>query len=170
MNYSILSVPYFLAGSSPFIILPGILPHAVMFCATPWEGSFKIPISPAICSSCFLVFPGVDFLWFEPVFKFTLFFTSFLSLIVQLQNSVSLLWLDQLMQPQLFFVLVTIPLISLNFIFLKKLSVSPAKYGNLSLYLLCFHFFYPSYLRKLKKDVMVNMAENVAQVSVAFRI
>ena len=61
--------------------------------------------------------------------------------IVQLENSASLLWLDQTIQLQLFLILVTIPLNPLKCTFYKKLSVSPAKYGNLLLYLRCFYFF-----------------------------
>ena len=61
--------------------------------------------------------------------------------IVQYENSVSLLWLNQTIQLQLFFILPTIPLNPLNCTFYKKISVSPAKYGNLLLYLWCFHFF-----------------------------
>ena len=59
---------YFLADSSPFIILPGISAPAVMFCAAPWKGSFKFPINLAVCSLCLLIFPGVDYLRFESVF------------------------------------------------------------------------------------------------------
>ena len=80
MNCSTLSVPYFLADSSAFIILLGISEPAAMFCATPWKGSFKFPISPAICPSCLLISPAVDSLWLQLVFKFILFSTSFLSL------------------------------------------------------------------------------------------
>ena len=50
MNCCTLSVPYFLADSSAFIILPGISEPTVIFCATPWKGLFKLPISPAIYS------------------------------------------------------------------------------------------------------------------------
>ena len=78
-------MPYFLANSSgsQFIILPGISAPATMLRAVPQKGLpylFKLPTSPAICSSCFLIFPGVDSLWFEAVLKFILFFNSFLSL------------------------------------------------------------------------------------------
>ena len=63
--------------------------------------------------------------------------------IVQLDNSVSLLWLDQTIQLQLFLILATIPLNPLNCTF---------------------------YLRKLIKDAMVIVTENVAQVLVVFHI
>ena len=42
---------------------------------------------------------------------------------------------------ELFLILATIPLNPLNCTFYRKLSASPAKYGNLLLYLRCFHFF-----------------------------
>ena len=77
MNCSTLSVACFLADSSSFIILPGISAPATMFCATPWKGSFKLPTSPAVCSSCLLIFPGVDSLWFESVFKIHFVFDFF---------------------------------------------------------------------------------------------
>ena len=77
MNCSTLFVAYFLADRSPFITLPGISALAAMLCATPWKGSFKLPISPAVCSSCLLIFPGVDSLWFESVFKIHFVFDFF---------------------------------------------------------------------------------------------
>ena len=83
MNCCTLSVPYFLADSSPFIILPGISAPAAMYHATPWNGSpwsCKLPISPAICCLSLLVSQGVDSLWVESVFKLILFSNSFLRL------------------------------------------------------------------------------------------
>ena len=38
-------------------------------------------MSPAICSSCFLISPVVDSLWFESVFEFSSFFSSVLRLV-----------------------------------------------------------------------------------------
>ena len=63
--------------------------------------------------------------------------------IVQFENSVSLA-----IEMQLFFILVSIPLNPLNYTFFKKLSVLPAKYGNLPLYLRLFKLSETAYKRR----------------------
>ena len=76
-------MPYFLVYSSPLFILLGISTSVAMFGIALWKGStqsIKLPTNSAIYSSCFLVSPGVDSLWFGSVFKFILLFNSFLSL------------------------------------------------------------------------------------------
>ena len=83
MNCSTISVSYFLADSSPLIVLQGISPPAAVFCAVLWKKSpylFKLPIRIDICSLCFLISPSVNYLWFEMVLKFNLVFYFFLSL------------------------------------------------------------------------------------------
>ena len=63
INYSTLSMPYFLDNSSTFIILAVISAPVAMFRATPRKGSpqsFKLPIRLAVCSSCFLISQSID--------------------------------------------------------------------------------------------------------------
>ena len=89
---------------------------------------------------------------------------------VQLENSVSLLWLDQAIQWQLFFILATVPFNPLNCIFLWKIFSGTSKKWKPPIIFTMLSFFYPNCLRKLTKDVMVIVTENVAQYLVVFHI
>ena len=90
--------------------------------------------------------------------------------IVQLENSVSLLWLDQTIQLQLFLILATIALNPLNCTFYEIFQCHQQNMETSYYIYDAFIFFYQNYLRKLTKDAMVIVTKNVAQVLVVFHI